>query len=160
MKLKLNRRNFPVFGSCTKSSLPGHNLIVITDTFKHTRKMYQCLSDLSSHNTVHRSVTTGTSASSSFTEEQLWQSRAAGKGFAFWSSLQLRKLSLVRITEIQLFLSDRLCFMYFKDTNPRHCFANCSLWLIPPSDDSDFKPLFEHSSFLLDVLDYVVLMNW
>lgn len=74
MKLNLNRRNLPVSGSCTKTRSPGYNLMVITDTFKHTRKMYQCLNDLSSHNMLQRSVTTGTSASSSFREEQFWQS--------------------------------------------------------------------------------------
>lgn len=160
MKLKLNRRNFPVSGSCTKSSSPYYNLIMITDTFKPTRKMYQCLSDLSSHNMVHRSVTTGTSASSSFREDQFWQSWAAGKCFTFWSSLQLRKLSLVRIAEIQFF-SVAGCVKYISRTqSPSNCFANCSLCLIPPSDDSVPKPLCEHSSFLLDVLEYVVFMNW
>lgn len=83
MKRKLNRTNFPVSGSCTKSSSPGYNLIVITYILKHTRKMDQCLSDLSSHNMVHRSVTTETSASSNFREEQFWQSRTAGKRFTF-----------------------------------------------------------------------------
>lgn len=160
MELKLNRRSFPVSGSCTKSSSPYYNLIMITDTFKPTRKMYQCLSDLSSHNMVHRSVTTGTSASSSFREEQFWQSWAAGKCFTFWSSLQLRKLSLVRIAEIQFF-SVAGCVKYISRTqSPSNCFANCSLCLIPPSDDSVPKPLCEHSSFLLDVLEYVVFMNW
>lgn len=160
MKLKLNRRNFPVSGSCTKSSSPCYNLIVITDTFKPSRKMYQCLSDLSSHNMLYRSVTTGTSASSSFREEQFWQSWAAGKCFTFWSSLQLRKLSLVRIAEIQFF-SVAGCVKYISRTqSPSNCFANCSLCLIPPSDDSVPKPLCEHSSFLLDVLEYVVFMNW
>lgn len=56
MKQKLNRTNFPVSGSYTKSGSPGYSVIVISDIFKHTRKMYQCLSDLSSHNMLHRSV--------------------------------------------------------------------------------------------------------
>lgn len=56
MKQKVNRTNCPGSGSYPKSGSPGYNLIVISDTFKHTRKMYRCLSDLSSHNMLHRSV--------------------------------------------------------------------------------------------------------
>lgn len=152
MRLQLNRRNFPVSGSCKKSSSPGYNLIVITDIFKHTRKMYQCLSDLSSHNMVHRSVTTGTSASSSFREEQFWHSWVAGKCLTFWSSLQLRKLSLVRITEIQFFSVAGYVKYISSTQNPSNFFTNCSLCLTPLSDDRVSKHLCEHSSFLLDVL--------
>lgn len=99
MKLKLNRRNFPVSGSCTKSSSPGYNLMVITDTFKHTRKMHQCLSDLSSHNMLHRSDTTATSASSSFREEQFWQSWAswaAGSASPFEAPFSWENFPLLR----------------------------------------------------------------
>lgn len=160
MKQKLNGTNFPVSGNCTKSSSPGYNLIVITDIFKHTRKMFQCLSDLSSHNMVHRSVTTGTSASSSFKEDWFWQSRTAGNCFTFWGSLQLRKLSIVRITEIKFF-EVASCVKYILRTQKTsNSFTDCRTWLILPSGDSVSKPLSGNSSFLLDVTEYVVLTNW
>lgn len=160
MKQKLNRTNFPASGNCIKSSSPGYNLMVVTDTFKQTRKMYQCLSDLSSHNTVHKYVTTETSASSSFSEEQFWQSWGAGKCFTFWSSLQLKKLSLIRITEIQIFQVAGYVKYVLSTQEISNCFTSYRTCLIPPSDDSVSKPWRGNSSFLLDVSQYLVLMNW